>query len=201
MEDPGLSVLPTHRMVRMERKSADEIVASLAPGFEIREIKNGSREGLVAEVLAQMDEKKGQANAFGFYHPSEDRCFLLIMKEGMMDEAGFEKMPEQLKELDVVVLSDLILEKYLGLDHDLCAYENLIDYFSDPDEALDKAVKETNEGDGLSAVFLMNNTEVYQVRNVSDAELVMPHKSTYFYPKILTGLVMNRMIEGEKVDI
>jgi uncharacterized protein (DUF1015 family) len=201
MEDPGLSVLPTHRMVRMGRETADEVVAILAKGFEITEISNGSREGLVAEVLAQMDEEKGSANAFGFYHPGEDRCFLLVMKEGMMDSSGFREIPEPLKNLDVVVLSDLILGKYLGLDHDRCAEEDLIDYFSDPDEALDKAVKETNGADRLSAVFLMNNTEVSQVRNVSDADLVMPHKSTYFYPKILTGLVMNRMIEGEEVDV
>ena len=40
-----------------------------------------------------------------------------------------------------------------------------------------------------------------EVKKVSDAELVMPHKSTYFYPKILTGLVMNPMVEGEKVDL
>ena len=201
MEDPGLSVLPTHRMVRMGRQSADSVVTTLAEGFDVKEIKNGSREGLIAEVLTQMDETRGSANAFGFYHPGEDRCFLLVMKEGMMDAAGFGKVPDPLKELDVVVLSDLVLEKYLGLDHDRCAEENLIDYFSDPDEALDKAVKETNEGDGLSAVFLMNNTEVSQVRNVSDADLVMPHKSTYFYPKILTGLFMNRMVEGEKVSL
>jgi uncharacterized protein (DUF1015 family) len=123
------------------------------------------------------------------------------MKEGMMTTAGFGDIPAPLRELDVVVLSDLILGKFLGLDHDRCENENLIDYFSDPDDALDRAVKESTANAATSVIFLMNNTEVAQVRNVADADLVMPHKSTYFYPKILTGLVMNRMVEGEKVEI
>lgn len=201
MEDPGLSVLPTHRLVRLGDTPADEVVAKLSPGFTIEEVVGGTREVLLSEVLARMDEKRGGANAFGFYHPGEDRCFLLIMKEGAMELAGLGGMPEPQLELDVVVLSELILGKYLGLDHDRCEKDNLIDYFSDPDAALDCAVKESTGTGKTSAIFLMNNTEVNQVKNVSDAELVMPHKSTYFYPKILTGLVMNRMVEGEKVDI
>ena len=201
MEDPGLSVLPTHRLVRLGDTPADELAARLSPGFEVEEIEGGAREVLLAEALARMDEKRDHGNAFGLYHPGEDRCFLLVIKEGMMEKAGFGKMPVPLRELDVVVLSELILGKYLGLDHDKCEEENLIDYFSDPDDALDRAVKESSESDGISVVFLMNNTEVSQVKRVSDAELVMPHKSTYFYPKILTGLVMNKLVEGEKVDI
>jgi uncharacterized protein (DUF1015 family) len=201
MEDPGLSVLPTHRLVRLNDTPADEIVASLAPGFTIEEIEGGSREVLISEVLARMEEKKAEGNAFGLYHPGEDRCFLLSIKEGMMEKAGFAEMPDSLRDLDVVVLSELILGKYLGLDHDKCEEENLIDYYSDPDDALDRAVKESGESAGVSVLFLMNNTEVEQVKRVSDAGLVMPHKSTYFYPKILTGLVMNSLVEGEKVDI
>ncbi len=201
MEDPGLSVLPTHRLVRLADVSADEIVAKLAPGFEVEEVVGGTREVLLSEVLGQMDEKRGVANVFGFYHAGEDRCFLLVMKEGAMAAAGFAEMPAPLRRLDVVVLSELILASYLGLDHDKCENEDLIDYFSDPDDALDRAVKESAEPGGTSVIFLMNNTEVSQVKNVSDAELVMPHKSTYFYPKIMTGLVMNPMVEGEKVDV
>lgn len=201
MEDPGLSVLPTHRLVRMADVAAEEIIVKLAQGFEVEEIIGGSREALLSEVLGRMDEQRGAANVFGFYHPGEDRCFLLTMKEGAMEAAGFGEMAAPLRELDVVALSELILGKYLELDHDKCANENLIDYFSDPDDALDRAVKESAEPGATSMIFLMNNTEVGQVKNVSDAELVMPHKSTYFYPKLLTGLVLNQMVEDEQVDI
>jgi uncharacterized protein (DUF1015 family) len=201
MEDPGLSVLPTHRLVRLAATPADKLVARLAPAFKVEEVAGGVRETLVAEVLARMEEWRGRANAFGLYHPGEDRCFLLVMREGAMEAAGFGAIPAPLRELDVVVLSELIIDKFLGLDHDKCENENLLDYFSDPDDALDRAVKESAGAGATSVVFLMNNTEVAQVRKVSDADLVMPHKSTYFYPKIMTGLVMNRMVEGEKVEI
>ncbi len=200
MEDPGLSVLPTHRLVRLPRRGAAALVELLAAGFVAEEIRGGSREALVAEVLLRMDERRAASMTFGLYHPGEDRCFLLSLKEGRMESEGFDSIPPELRQLDVVVLSELILGRYLGLDHHRCEAEHLIDYFSDPDEALDKAVKESQAGEGDSVVFLMNNTLVDQVRQVSDAGLIMPHKSTYFYPKVLTGLVMNQLVEGEKVD-
>jgi uncharacterized protein (DUF1015 family) len=201
MEDPGLSVLPTHRLVRLPATGADRLVELLAPFFEAEEIRGGSREVLAAEVLARMDELRGRRKAFGLYHPGEDRCFLLVMREGMMESAGFGEMAPELRQLDVVVLSELILGRSLGLDHHRCEEEHLLDYFSDPDEALDRAVKETLAQEGDSVVFLMNNTPVAQVRQVSDAGLIMPHKSTYFYPKIMTGLVMNPLVAEEKVDV
>ncbi|NTV12695.1 MAG: DUF1015 domain-containing protein [Desulfobulbaceae bacterium] len=200
MEDPGLSVLPTHRLVRLPRRGAAALAELLASGFEAEEIRGGSREALVAEVLSRMDERRASRMTFGLYHPGEDRCFLLSLKAGAMEAAGFGAIPPELRQLDVVVLSELILGRYLGLDHHRCEAEHLIDYFSDPDEALDKSVKETLAGEGDSVVFLMNNTLVAQVRQVSDAGLIMPHKSTYFYPKIMTGLVMNQLVAEEKVD-
>jgi uncharacterized protein (DUF1015 family) len=201
MEDPGLSVLPTHRLVRLPATGADELVGRLAEAFEVEEIRGGTREVLAAEVLARMDELQPGRKTFGLYHPGEDRCFLLSMRQGMMEAAGFGEMPDELRQLDVVVLSELILGRCLGLDHQRCEEEHLIDYFSDPDEALDKAVKESLEQGSGSVLFLMNNTQVSQVRQVSDAGLIMPHKSTYFYPKIMTGLVMNQLVEGERVDV
>lgn len=200
MEDPGLSVLPTHRLLRLPRRGAAALIELLAGGFDAEEIRGGSREALVAEVLLRMDERRAGCMTFGLYHPGEDRCFLLSLKPGSMEAAGFATIPTELRQLDVVVLSELILGCYLGLDHHRCEAEHLIDYFSDPDEALDKAVKESQAGEGDSVVFLMNNTLVDQVRQVSDAGLIMPHKSTYFYPKVMTGLVMNPLVEGEKVD-
>ncbi|MBU0673757.1 MAG: DUF1015 domain-containing protein [Proteobacteria bacterium] len=198
MEDPGLSVLPTHRLVQMPGVGADDLVKRLAEGFVVEEIRGGTREVLLAEVLARMDEIV-EGNCFGLYHPVEDRCYLLIMKPGMMEAAGLDTIPASLRELDVVVLSELILEKYLQLSHQECEERNLIDYFSDPDEALDQAVKNSIGSEEVSILFLMKNTLVAQVKRVSDEELIMPHKSTYFYPKVLTGLVLNKMESDEVV--
>ncbi len=201
MEDPGLSVLPTHRLVRIpENVSADALVEKLSAGFLAEEIKDGSRESLLGEVIGRMEEKRNQYRVFGLYHAGEDRCFLLTLKKGAKEQSAVGKLPEPLQELDVVILSDLVLEHLLGLGHDRCEKGNLVDYYSDPDAALDVAVKAANAQLGETPVlFLMNPTPVAQVKAIADQELVMPHKSTYFYPKILTGMLINKFDPEEKV--
>lgn len=201
MEDPGLSVLPTHRLVRMpESVALSDLMAKLAQSFIVEEISGGSRETLVAEVLGRMAENSGAATMFGLYHSQEDRCLLLILRDGVIDEALGGKQPVALRELDVVILSDLIIERLLQLDHDRCVKESLVDYYSDSDIALDVAIKEgESRSDRSPLVFLMNPTLVSQVKRVADEGLVMPHKSTYFYPKLLTGLLLNKIVPEEKV--
>ncbi|HIJ89849.1 MAG: DUF1015 domain-containing protein [Desulfobulbaceae bacterium] len=201
MEDPGLSVLPTHRLVRMpEAVALDGLVANLGHSFIVEEVTGGSRETLVTEVLARMAENAGATTMFGLYHPQEDRCLLLSLRDGVIDEALGSKQPAALRELDVVVLSDLILDRLLQLDHARCEKDGLVDYYSDPDTALDIAIKEGEaNSDRSPLVFLMNPTLVSQVRRVADEGLVMPHKSTYFYPKLLTGLLLNKIVPQEKI--
>lgn len=197
MDDPGLSVLPTHRLVRLPgRKPAQDLAARLGESFAVEEVTGASREALVAETLSRMEERR-EGTVFGLYHPAEDRCFLLTL-EAKAQGARPDSSP--LADLDVVVLSDLVLDRLLGLGHDRCEQEDLVAYYSDPDEAVDLAVKEAAAQQGFSPVlFLMNPTPVRQVKEVADAKLVMPHKSTFFYPKILTGLVMNKLEVGEGV--
>ena len=201
MEDPGLSVLPTHRLVRMpEAVALSGLTARLAQSFIIEEITGGSREFLLAEVLARMAENSGVATMFGLYHAQEDRCLLLTLRDGIIDEALGGRQPEALRELDVVILSDLILDRLLQLGHGRCEKEGLVDYYSDPDTALDVALKEgESRSDRSPLLFLMNPTMVSQVKRVADVGLVMPHKSTYFYPKLLTGLLLNQIVPEEKI--
>ena len=106
-----------------------------------------------------------------------------------------------LRDLDVVILSDLIVKKNFGLDYERCENENLVHYYSDIDEAVDVAVKDcVLREDRTPLLFLMNPTRVDQVRKVVDAGQNMPHKSTYFYPKIMTGLMFYEMAEGEEIN-
>lgn len=200
MEDEGLSVLPTHRLVRIPYiTTLEAILARIQENFEVEEVSLGTREDLISEVLGLMDERKG-VTMLGFYHTPSDRCFLLSLKEGAMKRTCTGKHPKSLQDLDVVVLSELVLECSLDLSKQKCEQDGLIHYFADPDEAMDVAVKETAIDDGTSPVlFLMNATLVEQVRRIADEGLVMPHKSTYFYPKVLTGLVMNQLVATETI--
>ncbi len=204
MEDTGLSVLPTHRLLNWPgTMSVTELIERLSRGFEIEEIKAGSREVLIGEVLAGMSEMDGASSeqkntTFGVYHSGEDRCFLLTMRPEALDDIA--EMERCLKELDVVILSDLIIEKYFELNYKRCEQENLIRYFSDVDEAMDTAVKTASASENCTPLlFVMNPTKVEQVKNVADQNLIMPHKSTFFYPKVMTGLLFNQLQENEVI--
>ena len=184
--------------------ATEELLHRLQHYFNCEEVVSGSREGVIAEVLAQMGELENQSpdkssSTFGVYHPAEDRCFLLSLKQEARDVLAGRAEP--LRDLDVVVLSDLIMDKALGLDHHRCEQENLVAYYSDHEEALDMAIKESLARDQFTPLlFVMNPTRVKQVREVADANLIMPHKSTYFYPKIMTGLLFNQLVDGEEID-
>jgi uncharacterized protein (DUF1015 family) len=210
MEDPGLKVLPTHRLVTLPNDvlpklpSMNELASMLLEYFHLEEIIGGSREIFLGEVLARMEEKilskQEDSTMFGLYHACEDRCFLLSLKKKASAIEELSHRPAALRDLDVVVLSDLVVEKILGLQYERIEQDNLVRYFADPDEALDVAVKESVDcSDSLQLLFLMNNTKVSQVKRVADESLIMPHKATYFYPKILTGLLLNKLIADEKV--
>lgn len=205
MEDPGLSVLPTHRLVRWPgRMAMDELLGRLEHFFHCQEITGCGQNALIRQVMTRMEELERlspdkSSSTFGIYHPAEDRCFLLGLKpEARGILAG---RPEVLRDLDVVVLSDLILEKALGLDHGRCEREALIAYSSNVEEALEMALAESRADTGITPLlFVMNPTRVAQVRDVADRNLIMPHKSTYFYPKIMTGLLFNQLVDGEEID-
>jgi len=203
MEDPGLSVLPTHRLLQWPGMiNMEDLRLRFDPWFELEEMKEGTREVLLAEVLSRMDEEESagaSVTTFGVYHPGEDRCYLLTMKPAAREL--IKGKPEQLQELDVVILSDVIIHKAMELDHERCETENLIHYYSDPDEAMDVAVKDwNNHNETTPLLFVMNPTRVQQVKQVADKNLIMPHKSTYFYPKIMTGLLFNQLVDGESVS-
>jgi uncharacterized protein (DUF1015 family) len=212
MEDPGLKVLPTHRLVTLPDDvlpglpTMDELTSMLSAHFHLEEIIGGSREIFLGEVLARMEEriltKEHESTMFGLYHADEDRCFLLTLKKKAVEIEALANRPTALQDLDVVVLSDLVVKNILGLEYERIENDNLVRYFADPDEALDVAVKEcVHCDDSLCLLFLMNNTKVSQVKRVADEQLIMPHKATYFYPKILTGFLMNKLVADEKVGL
>jgi uncharacterized protein (DUF1015 family) len=212
MEDPGLKVLPTHRLVKLPDDvlpglpTMDELAEMLSEYFLLEEITGGSREIFLGEVLGIMDERvkanPDQATMLGLYHAGEDRCFLLTLKKTTGEIEALSHRPQAMQDLDVVVLSDLVVENVLNLEYERIEHDNLIRYFADPDEALDVAVKESVEyEDSLGLLFLMNNTTVPQVRRVADEMLIMPHKATFFYPKILTGFLLNKLIADERVSL
>ncbi len=201
-EDPGLSVLPTHRLLNYPGKlSADQAAALVETDFSVSEVQGRTREGVIRSLQDRMDELalNGGMVAFGLYHAGEDRGFLLQVQNKAMASDVLAKKAKVLQHLDVVVLSDLVLHGAFKLNHQQCVQDDLVKYVSDPDAALDMAVKQSVAATEYTPLlFLLNPTRVSQVTDVADSGEIMPHKSTYFYPKILTGLLINKLSGDEK---
>src|SRR5205823_6587897 len=103
-----------------------------------------------------------------------------------------------LRNLDVTILHALMLETLLGIDRAAQAAQTNLRYVKSWEGAL--AELRDPQSSGVQAVFLMNPTKVAQVKSVADTGEVMPQKSTFFYPKIASGLVMNPVDPAEEVD-
>ena len=183
MDHPGLVVLPTHRMIRgIAGFDPQALVERCRADFDVQE-------GIAVESLDEMLEHAYQAGkkAFGFYTGGETFTLLTLQDESVMD-AVLPDLSEASRRLDVNVLHSLILERMLGIDKQNMANGVNLTYTRSLREALDDV------GAGAyQAAFLLNPTRVEEIRDVAAAGEKMPQKSTYFYPKLITGLTMNSL--------
>lgn len=122
--------------------------------------------------------------AFVFVYKSGDRMnyALLILKDAAVMEEFMPEKSEASRGLDVSVLHTLILERALGIDRENMASQKNLTYTRDLNEALS-----TVESDEMQCAFILNPTRVEEIGAVAAAGEKMPQKSTYFYPKLITG--------------
>ncbi|MEK6790865.1 MAG: DUF1015 domain-containing protein [Deltaproteobacteria bacterium] len=190
MDDVGMTIWPTHRVVHsvkgFERASFLERCGEY---FDVDETPYGSdnEEEAKAAFLKKLESKGKQAVTFGLHLRGKSSFLLLTLKEkDMMDRVFGNAMPDVFKGLDVTVLHSLILTKILGLTREAQEKQENLVYVKSYAEALKAAKEGANQ-----MVFLLNPTKIEQVKAVAETGQVMPQKSTYFYPKLLSGLVIN----------
>jgi len=180
LEDPGLTIFPTHRLVKdlddEQRAALDE---ALARDFEIAEV---DRDGL--EPAPQGDEPTPLQ--MGYVNGRDERYLRLTLKDQAIADAALSGHTEPYRHLDTGVLETLILKNALGMSDEDISHFNGMFYARDTDEA----VSMVRSGD-YDAAFVMRPTPVRQVRELAAEGENMPPKSTFFYPKLLTGLLFN----------
>ncbi|MCR3923171.1 MAG: DUF1015 domain-containing protein [Firmicutes bacterium] len=191
LSDPGLVIFPTHRLLKnIHNFHGDDFLANLSQDFTIKTFdlpKANRAEALTAELkkLASLMQKQ---NAFLLYLGGEQIYRLTISNERenrlMANRHG--NYSAAWRSLDVAVLQSLILEELLGIDKEARASGTHLTYTRD--EA--KALEQVERGE-YQAVFFLNPTQVHEVTAVAAAGDKMPQKSTFFYPKLITGLVIN----------
>lgn len=176
--DPGLVIWPTHRIVHgLKEFDPKAFLKSCEKNFNVAPI---TREKLDTEL------KDNELPCFGFAY--DDKIYLLILKSRKPMDARHPDAVAAWKVLDVATLHTLIMDDLMGIDEGkLLRKENIV-YSKSVDETLD-AVRTGK--DGAQCAFILRDTPMRQVRDIAEAGAVMPQKSTYFYPKPLSGLVFH----------
>lgn len=183
MENEGLVVFPTHRLVRdLADFSREDVLKAAGEYFDVT--SHTGIDNIEPSLTALYNEGK---KAFALYCGGNSWDMLVLRDLAVMEQI----MPgcsEALRQLDVSVLHTLVLERSMGIDKENMAKQINLTYTRDFSEAVDGVSDGT-----FQCAFILNPTRVVEIRDVAQAGEKMPQKSTYFYPKLITGLVMNKL--------
>jgi uncharacterized protein (DUF1015 family) len=193
MDDPGLVVLPTHRLVHgVPDLSVDDMLERARAYFDVTTISGGARDA--GRLRTAIAESAARRPSFAAIQPgSADAALLALRPDFDPGAAGLFEHPALLG-LDVTLLHGLVLEGLLGIDRAAQEAQRNLTYIKDTAQALAR----TAAGEG-QVCFVMSPTRVDQVRAVAEAGEVMPQKSTFFYPKIASGVVFGPIDPDEEL--
>ncbi|MBH0209477.1 MAG: DUF1015 family protein, partial [Nitrospira sp.] len=182
LEDPGLTVLPTHRVTTTPLPPYERIKTLLGEAFDFQEFPyTPSTEGVArTQFITALRTNGRTAPVFGMAVNGDNRYVTLTLKPAHRPPAQASPRTK----LDVSLLQQLIIAKLCPTQQE----QEAILYTKDDHEALTWAATGTGTG-----ALLLNATKVGEIQAVATAGERMPHKSTYFFPKPLTGLVINVM--------
>jgi uncharacterized protein (DUF1015 family) len=189
MSHPGLVILPAHRMVKgLKDLRIPAVLRGLEPYFHIEELPftRENEAAVIQSVMERIASYSEIGGKFGMVVQGESCFRLLRLKDFPTVEALMDaSIPPVLRGLDVTILREIIMSRGLGLGMNGESAEGHVEYAPMVAEVLNKLAKgEVQIG------FILNPTRVDQVRIAAELGHKLPHKSTYFYPKISSGLVM-----------
>jgi len=190
LDQGGLMILPTHRMLRnMDRWEPRGFLREASAYFDVTDYETTAQ----GQLRWREDLEIGQSTKetlIGFYWRGADSFYLLKARPEVVSSylAG-RGVNEVLRGLDVVILDQLLLRHLLRLSDAVLACEHNIHFKHD----LLEAVSAVRSG-MYEAGFFINPTRIQQVQDVASAGLIMPHKATYFYPKVWSGLVVHSLV-------
>jgi uncharacterized protein (DUF1015 family) len=184
MFDPGLAILPTHRLITHPTLNLQDLLTQLEKYFtiETHTITTKDTKKLAGTIMNQL--KTNDRHKFALY--TKNNYHILTLKDtSIMNELAKDRSPTW-RTLDVSILHKIIIEKHMHITEN--TLEDHVKYNRSDVEALDFV---NNNIHTLS--ILMNPTKIEELKTIADAGEHMPQKSTYFLPKMLSGLVMYKM--------
>ena len=189
LQDPGMVIFPAHRLVRdVPEEAMASLMSSLKDFFNVHSFsKNQGIHMALLKADAALAANKHR-NAFMVYMKDDSAIHVLVLKNGVMQERYGNEIPEPLLDLDVTMLTRLIMMDLLGFDKTWLDDATKISYRTTSQDAADAVMNGKAD-----IAFILNPTRIEQVQRVAENGLIMPRKSTYFYPKIISGQVMNTL--------
>jgi len=185
MFDDGLSIFPTHRLIKKPDINFNGLFKKLNDYFTVEE-KNVDTTSNVSDLCKNIKDDLETNSNHKFVMYVKEKYYLLTFKdESVMDGIAKDKS-KTWRTLDVSILHKIILEKIIGITQD--NLEDHVRYTRDDEEAITSV-----DSKKYDLSFLMNPTKIEELKAVADAGEHMPQKSTYFLPKMLSGLVMYKM--------
>jgi uncharacterized protein (DUF1015 family) len=194
MDDPGLVIRPAHRqLTHVPDHHLQKFINKVTRYFDIKTLPfNKDTQSEVQDQFIRELTKGKDLHRLGAYYKNHSAFILLTLKPDVLDNE--QNIPPALRDLDVTLLTQIIFERILERDQKSLDDENQITYTT----SIEEAVSNVDQGK-CDMVMLLNPTRIDQVEAVANAGLTMPRKSTYFYPKVITGLVINDLAWGQDI--
>jgi uncharacterized protein (DUF1015 family) len=198
-DDPGLVILPTHRVVRrLPAAAIASFGARAGEIFDVREVAlpDAARDGVTRDVSSSGAPGAAMAacvrGEIGVVLKGDNAPRVLRLRDRDAPAAALPDVPAAVRDLDVSILHALVFERIFGIKPDEVRKGGNLEYTIDPSGAVAEVMSGRADG-----AFMMAAPTVHDVERVCDTGATMPEKSTYFYPKLLTGLVMNPLDDGD----
>jgi uncharacterized protein (DUF1015 family) len=185
IDEPGLVILPTHRLVKnIIDFDEQKTIEMLAVDFEIKKINAPENiAGRITSALAQHDSTP----AFAMY-TGKDYYYMLTLRDIESSKNANPAKSDAYCRLDVAVLQSLVFDKVLGIDRDSLQNQLNLTYTHNSEEA-----EELAKNNLYQCAFFLNPIKAKDISTICESGEKMPQKSTYFYPKLITGLVVNKV--------
>ena len=191
MNNQELTVLPVHRALKnLNKEDVAELITNLRPYFyiELFQFDAKNEQDQLLNLLTEIETRGKKEHVFGMY-AGDSKYYLLTLKdEEILDKVLKQKNAENWRKLDVAILHSLIIDYILHVKTTASDIQAHIKFVKDDYKAVD-LVNSTE----YQLAFFLNPTKVDQVKDISNKGAILPQKSTYFYPKPLSGLVMLRL--------
>jgi uncharacterized protein (DUF1015 family) len=185
MNNSGLKILPAHRLIRnIKDYRFDRILQLIQESFQVELLGKGCA---VEDFMSRLNNET-RGHAFIMYVGQEDTYYKLWLNNEKLLDAVFAKDHPEWRNLDAGILHGIIINRILGINSNDVTLKDYVKYVKDEAEAV--SLVRTGQ---YQLAFFLRPTRIEQVREIATARKVMPPKSTYFYPKVITGIVINSL--------